>query len=1140
MDGDTDLAMIELVDVLKRRQIKTVRYFHADHFEPWSLGVNERTARGVERMRSMSRASPFARKLSLFYCPYVPYALDLGLQKDPAGRASEGDAVHFGHRSVEQEQLAREAIRPLAMADGHEMHLHVHHEFWTRNESAFDTAVSRWVNASSTADMDSRRLDFGFARFTEIIARELGTAFDRWAFVHGNWALAASDPLICTVENELGLIMRHGGFGDFSFPAGRGYCDPALPAPFTCLPIEGKRAYDDPAADPRLVEAGSGAMRPERFFIWNSPIKAAFSSLDYYSESNRRLFKEPDRIISEWLRNSVCLDGTLFIKTHAHSMKWEYKIHEPDALIPHCHPDIVAIFERLRRVCDRAAIDFQCVTVNEVMAWLRTFDAAGTANVSARPDTIAGEATTEPAGVLERDIVRRLHGWLHEEPQRLARSGAFYHHLLQQDRILQDYERAVLDHIAARFPPDRTRIVEVGVGYGVLSLHLAALGYEVIAFEGDPQRFAGLQFLAGSPAGGGLTPVHGWFPDALDRSVLRPDRRNVLVMTNIVASAAAKRQAAMLDAAQAFDDVIIDMTRFGVLRYEREAAALFQAEVAARFAAGAPVWRNEPNEIWHFRAVMADNARVVEEQVATPPRPPSPASISEGSSVAMDLTAFNAEMLALHRDWMAAPEAVQGDDLYASKVSRQTALEAYETAVAEAIVDRIEAGATIVEIGSGYGALAMLLAQRGFVVHGFEGDRRRHTACAWHLERYLARHPQLVGRVDCTNGFFPDVLPVPTTTKPAKRIGLATNVTCTYTATHHSEILDALRGFDEVIIDLSRFGKVRNTQQERDALREAMIGLHFEPIEQLYVSEPYEYWRFRVRRPVVAVPNATTARDAVFPLRGQSGVLYSTFGDRHLDECPVCHGRDTVGLWRMPMANLKEPISLFGGYFNQVPTLQVPGTVYCFDFCRDCESVFLNPVPKSQKDSYRKSEHYLRMMQDEAQWRGYEDAFKRFEKWIPPDATVLMDAACGIGQYLEVARRRMPDRWRRMIGLELSEKYVEHMRTKGYEAHAFDIDNDALEPLVKPGSVDFITFCEAFEHVERPLDALTKLLVALRPGGRLYFTAQRYGTDVQAAVRPGEPIYIGEKVMRELPQRLGCKVIDVTTSSMRYYTILEK
>jgi SAM-dependent methyltransferase len=263
-------------------------------------------------------------------------------------------------------------------------------------------------------------------------------------------------------------------------------------------------------------------------------------------------------------------------------------------------------------------------------------------------------------------------------------------------------------------------------------------------------------------------------------------------------------------------------------------------------------------------------------------------------------------------------------------------------------------------------------------------------------------------------------------------------------------------------------------------------------------------------------------------------------GDQQLTQCPVCHSAQIEPLWRMPATTLPEPIQVFGGYFDQIPTLQVPGTLYGFDFCNGCESIFLNPVPSQQKEGYRTTDHYIRKMRTAAEWKGYEDGYDRFARWIPANATVMLDAACGIGQYLEVARRRKTHRWRRLVGLELAEKYVAHMRDQGFDAHVFDIDNDDLLAVLDANSVDFIAFCEAFEHVERPLDALHKLLAVLRPGGRLFFTAQRYGEDVQAAVRPGEPIYIGPKVVNDLPRHLGCRIVSTTTSRMRYYIVLEK
>ena len=899
------MTIDSLADLLKERGCTEVCYFHTDHFEPWSSNIDDASARAVERMARMARNSPYARRLSLFYSVFIPYRSS---SDGPAGQDDSqvpGDGVVFSARSRRQEDVAREVIRPLVMADGHEMHLHVHHEYWTRNASHFDHPVSHWVNSSSTAGADHERLDLHFRLAKEAIAREIGAPFERWAFIHGNWALNASDPLICQVTEEMAMIMRHGGFGDFSFPAGRGYCDPKLERPFTCLPLDLRRAYDDPRADPRGIDANTAVMRPDRFFIWNSPIKSVHSSLDYFSSTNRTLFENPEHVVATWLRKSVCLGGKLYIKTHAHSMKSDYRLFEPDGLIPHCYPDIVAIFDCLGRACDRAGVELKFQTVNEVVRSLRALDGGLEA-----PETTASPHAMETATIAE-----------------------------------------------AALPP------------------------------------------------------------------VTPD-------------------------------------------------------------------------------------------------------------------AMAAELEALHRTWMTGEGSrFAPDDLYKAKLSRPTPLEAYEKAISEKIADHYPAASTrIVEIGSGWGGLSILLARLGFEVYAFEGNGARHAASRWHFDEQIRRYPALRDKLLLApEGLFPEVFFETALAKDKINVGIATNITGTYSSENQQAILKAATAFDELIVDLARFGQARDSQAERDALFKALTDVAFRPVEQLYFQEPYQYWRFRSR--MTAAKERRTLAANTFQMEGS---LFSVFGDKHLTECPVCHSADTAALWRMPMTDLKEPLQVFGGYFTQIPTLQVPAITFCFDFCESCESIFLNPVPGRLKESYRTTDHYIRKMQTAAEWRDYEEIYGSFARWIPKDATIMVDAACGIGQYLRLARERGRHEWKRLIGLELAERYVGHMRAAGFEAHAFDIDTDDLGKIVPPGSVDFISFCEAFEHVDRPLDALRKLLVALRPGGRLFFTAQRYGRDVKAAVRPGEPIYIGEKVMNELPKRLGCRIADVTTSDMRYYVVLEK
>jgi SAM-dependent methyltransferase len=763
---------------------------------------------------------------------------------------------------------------------------------------------------------------------------------------------------------------------------------------------------------------------------------------------------------------------------------------------------------------------------------------------------------------LARELGAALHQWVFADIGRREQAGSFYQNRLTASEYLANYEWVVLDYLLCRFPPNETRVAEIGAGYGLLSLVLAASGYKVIAFEGLRPRFEGIEFLVEHFASTypalaeNLLPVRGWFPDALSGAVTAPDRRNVLVATNIVNTAAAARQDQILRAAVAFDEVILDTTRFGITRYELGLSNALRREICRAMREVGSVWSVNANEIWHFRPYPAFEASaefalgkaIVGSGLRPAARLPGPVVQVEPRQVA-------AELAEVERAWMLEDGGkLASDELYRGKLKQGNMLEPYEIAIAHAISERFQTTSTrIIEIGSGHGGLAILLARRGYAVHGFEGNRARYVGCLWQIKNQVSRRPFIEESLAVTNGMFPAGFDHGLLAPDAGNLCVATNITSTYSAENQDAILRALLAFDDVIVDLARFGQVRDSQTERDRLLAGIIERYFEPIETLYFNDPYEYWHLRPRQILTTRPKRCACADAtvpaisllddpnsVFPIVGAVGVLYSVYGDRSLSVCPVCHCADIRPLWRMPMTTLSQPISLFGGYFNQVPTLATPATVYCFDFCGECESLFLNPVISSQKEQYRNDDHYIRDMQDAAMWRQYEEVYDSLAKWIPPGAAVMVDAACGLGQYLEVARRRATQPWRRLIGLELAEKYVADMLRRELEAHVFDLDADELGPLIAPDQADFISFCEGFEHVERPLDVLRKLVSVLRPGGRLYFTAQRYGRGVEAAVRPGEPIYIGEKLVRELPQRLDCSVVSVTTSSMRYYIVLEK
>lgn len=149
-----------------------------------------------------------------------------------------------------------------------------------------------------------------------------------------------------------------------------------------------------------------------------------------------------------------------------------------------------------------------------------------------------------------------------------------------------------------------------------------------------------------------------------------------------------------------------------------------------------------------------------------------------------------------------------------------------------------------------------------------------------------------------------------------------------------------------------------------------------------------------------------------------------------------------------------------------------------------------------------------------------------------------MDAACGAGQVLSLLKElRQPPK---LIGLEMSAPSVDFIASElGIELHLVDLERDDLDSIVAPGSVDFVVFQEAFEHVRDPIVVLRKLLRMLRSGGRLHFTAQRYGEDNELQIRVGEPIFISDQTVKYIVGQLDAKVYE-QKKDIKFRIVLEK
>ena len=261
-----------------------------------------------------------------------------------------------------------------------------------------------------------------------------------------------------------------------------------------------------------------------------------------------------------------------------------------------------------------------------------------------------------------------------------------------------------------------------------------------------------------------------------------------------------------------------------------------------------------------------------------------------------------------------------------------------------------------------------------------------------------------------------------------------------------------------------------------------------------------------------------------------------------LDHCPVCDSLEIGRLWQLPQSRLGAPTYLHSPgapfdkfYLDYLPLLKVPQQIFIFDICRSCHSIFRNPKDDDQA-SYRNDRSKVEAFKKDgtAPFNGIAGlCAKRF----PRDTRFVVDAACGSGQILAVLHERDPGL--KLMGLELSQPSVDFIRSLGIDAATVDLDFDELDAIIPPGTVDFIVFYEAFEHVRRPLIVLKKLVRMLRRGGRLHFTAQYYGPESSLQVRVGEPIYLARHGLDWIVSQLDAGIVDLIVN-VKFRVTLQK
>jgi SAM-dependent methyltransferase len=354
-----------IADVLKSRGVHALVYFHTDHFEPWRLipdrdGGLDRCIDDVEKYLSSTARLDFARKASLFYKANVNY-LTSGDRE--LLRADPDDLLGFVPRSPRDLRIGRAIVEPI-VASSHDLQVHIHHEYYTFNDTPRDPDTFAYLQTPRGRSFDDARLELAIRLGLDTLREDGGLELDRWFFIHGHWALNGSDPHECNVVREIEILKRNGCLGDFTQPAGRVHVDSRITTPYLVEPAATPKGYDTPASNP-VEAAGARARAADRFFIWASASTHRTCSIDTYSPFVKQRLKTPEATALDHAKMSVVIDGVLYLKTHCHSLQPVY--FAPDGLpMPHLDAAVQMELRTLFKAADRAGIDVRFMNASEV------------------------------------------------------------------------------------------------------------------------------------------------------------------------------------------------------------------------------------------------------------------------------------------------------------------------------------------------------------------------------------------------------------------------------------------------------------------------------------------------------------------------------------------------------------------------------------------------------------------------------------------------------------------------------------------------------------------------------------------------------------------------------------------------------
>jgi len=604
-----------LTSIIKSRRIKQVFVFHTDHWEPWvgpdNWGKDTDIVGGnIAKIRDFLKESekfPHSRKQTLFYKIQVGHIGKSEWSRFPDIISIENDAIGFRDPDdgIDTHAPVKEIISEIDNSFGHEIHLHVHHERYTRGDYFGYGEEFTKHNLSNNNLMDSKRLDLSVQLLLKRMKIELGRPLKDWCFVHGVWALNGSDPHVCNNLDEIEILMRNGCIADFTMPAGRPWVNASILEPFTVIPVFAPKGYDFPESDPTPVGTKPIIDDQRRFLIWNQGIDYSRSSLDYLTTAVLDALKNAQEYLEHWFSKGFVIGNKLFIKTHAHSLNRKYELDE-NGYYPHQHPTVVNLFKNLEETCSINGLELNYSTVNEVMSELYKSDKSLESSLQ-HPELRDSVKIDERRffSIEDANIIEKLDEFLLQKSlmiDDIELAGNYYLTRFGKKTFFTPAEKEILQYSLRQFPIKDTVFLESGPGIGSTLLLLKSFGYNGVGVEAESHRHRfgeTVKQLAREQGVNvrGLNYHKGKFPDLSPR--LRK-KIKVAISTNVISSHTSDRHEEILDKLSTLDHILIDLGSFGRSRTGSEKDELEQEILDRGMERSGVIYRSGRTDIVHF------------------------------------------------------------------------------------------------------------------------------------------------------------------------------------------------------------------------------------------------------------------------------------------------------------------------------------------------------------------------------------------------------------------------------------------------------------------------------------------------------------------------------------------------------------